>query len=178
MFVPLVLVLSVIIAFSRGGRLQNLARLEPRYIPLLFIPLLLQIIAFSPVGDLPLQGGPLARWLYAASLAAAVLALALNRHLPGVSWIAAGLALNFAVIALNGGFMPVSAGARDLAGLPPLTERDKNLIPLTDATVLPFLADILPLPRGVPFATVYSPGDILLALGGVIFIQRSLVHHV
>ena len=119
-------------------------------------------------------GAPLAQFLYATSLALAALALALNRQLPGVIWIAAGLALNSVAIFSNGGFMPVSAGAREVAGLAPLTERDMNVIPLTDETRLPFLADILPLPSILPFANVFSIGDVLITLGGVIFIQ-SLV---
>jgi len=174
MFVPLILGCSIGIAFLRGGQLSNLGHINLRYTPLLFAPLALQLIAFSPLGDIEVIDFPAARLLYAASLGFAVLALWMNRHLPGIFWIALGLFLNFLVISLNGGFMPVSAWARTVAGLPPLLERSNNLIPMTSASVLPWLADVLPLPHFVPFANVYSPGDVLIALGGIVFTQRSL----
>jgi hypothetical protein len=101
--------------------------------------------------------------------------LILNRHLPGVFWIALGLFANILVISLNGGFMPVSLAAREIAGLPALTARQNNVVPMTDTTLLPWLGDILPLPAFVPFANVFSLGDVLIAIGGVIFTQRVLM---
>lgn len=174
MFVPLILIISIAIAFLRGGRLKNLAQVQPRVLPLFFAPLVLQLVAFSPIGEMTLFDAPLARPLYPVSLGAAALALWFNRQLPGVFWIALGLFLNFLVIGLNGGFMPVSPWAREIAGLPPLTGRNMNVMPMSEANLLPWLTDVLPLPRFIPFANVFSIGDVLIALGGVIFIQRAL----
>lgn len=174
MFIPLVLISSLLIALARGGRLTNLTRMPLHHVWLLFVPALLQIVAFSPIGDTNVAGAPLAQYLYAVSLALAAVGLALNRQLPGALWIALGLALNSIVIFANGGFMPVSASAREFAGLTPLTGREVNLIPMNAGTRLAFLADILPLPSILPFANVFSIGDVLLTVGGVIFIQ-SLV---
>lgn len=171
MFIPLLLLGSLLVAWARGGRLMNFTRMPLRHVWLLFVPFLIQLLAFSPLGERPVLGVPLAQYLYAISLAIAALGLALNRQLPGVSWIAVGLALNAIAIFSNGGFMPVSASAREFAGLPPLTGRDMNVIPMTEATRLPFLTDILPLPAFLPFANVFSVGDALITLGGVIFIQ-------
>lgn len=173
--IPLILLLSLLIALARGGRLSNLAHISIRYPILLFLPFAIQLIAFSPVGDIFINNILLAQILYLVSMALAIFALWLNRHLPGVLWIALGLVLNTLVITLNGGFMPVSAAARQFAGQPPLTERDMNIIPMTDATLLPWLGDILPLPAFLPFATVFSIGDVFIAIGGVIFIQKSMV---
>jgi hypothetical protein len=178
MFIPLVLLASVGVGLLRGGRIENLLLLRPRYLPLFFIPLLLQVVAFSSLGDVVVLDSPLARFMYSLSLGFAAVALFLNRHLPGVTWISAGLFLNFLVIVLNGGFMPISAEARAYAGLAPVTDRDLNIIPMTERTVLPWLADIFPLPRGIPFATVFSIGDIFVALGGIVFIQSSLLRPV
>lgn len=175
MFVIVVIAASILIALARGGRVTNLSRLSLRYFGLLFVPLLLQIVAFSPLGDVPLFEAPLAQYLYVTSLGLGVIVLWLNRHLPGVGWIALGLLLNFIVISLNGGFMPMSAQARAFAGIKPLTGRANNVVPMTDSTVLPWLADILPLPPFVPLAHVFSIGDVLILIGGVIFTQSSLV---
>lgn len=175
MFVPLLLGLSLVVAFARGGHIQHLAGLRVRQLWLFFIPFVLQLIAFSPIGDQTWHGAPLARLLYVLSLLVAAAALVLNWRLPGTGMIALGLAANALVIALNGGFMPVSAEARALAGMPPLLEREMNVIPMTKATMLPWLADIIPLPSFLPFANVISVGDVLVAIGGIIFIQRTLV---
>lgn len=171
MFIPLVLLGSLLVALARGARLTNLTHMPLHHVWLLFVPFVLQVIAFSPVGDIIVMGAPLAQYLYVVSLAVAAIGLALNRQLPGVIWIAVGLALNAIAILANGGFMPVAASAREFAGLAPLTGRDLNVIPMNAETRLPFLADILPLPSFVPFASVFSIGDVLIALGGVIFIQ-------
>jgi hypothetical protein len=171
MFIPLVLIGSLLVALARGGRLSNLTRMPLHHVWFLFVPFLLQVVAFSPVGDTIVAGAPLAQYLYAVSLALAAIGLVLNRQLPGLMWIALGLALNSIAILSNGGFMPVSGSAREFAGLMPLTGREFNVIPLTAETRLPFLADVLPLPSILPFANVFSIGDILITLGGVIFLQ-------
>lgn len=175
MLIPLFLASSLGLALARGGRLTNLASLSLRSPLLLFVPLVLQLVAFSPVGDMSVWDSPLAQFLYLASMTCAVLALALNRHIPGVPLIALGLACNFLVISLNHGFMPTSLAARQVAGLHDLAGRSMNVVPLTDTTVLPWLADILPLPAWVPFANVFSVGDILILIGGVIFTQKSVL---
>jgi hypothetical protein len=41
-------------------------------------------------------------------------------------------------------------------------------------TLLPWLGDIFVLPRPVPFANVFSPGDVLIGLGGALFIVRTM----
>ncbi len=171
MFILLVLAASLLIAILRGARVSDLANLRLRYAGLFFLPLLLQIIAFTPLGEALVLEAPLAHLIYVASLGLAAFALWLNRHLPGVKWIALGLGLNALVILMNGGFMPVSPAARAMAGMAPLTGRDNNVIPMTDATVLPWLGDVFPLPAFLPFANVFSIGDVLVALGGILFTQ-------
>lgn len=175
MFVPALFLLSIGMALLRGGQLKNLLTLNIRHYELFFVPLLLQIIAFTPFGDMQVDSVLVAPVLYALSMGFAALALWFNRHLPGAIWIVLGLFLNFLVISLNGGFMPGSAAAREIAGMPPLSGRTMNIIPLSDTTILPFLGDILPLPKGIPFANVFSIGDILITVGGIIFTQVALV---
>lgn len=175
MYILILIFLSLIAAFARGGSLRALENLNPRHLWLFFIPLALQLVAFSPLGTSAQYGGTLVKAVYLASMALAALALALNRHLSGLVLVAAGLALNFLVIALNGGLMPVSSAAREFAGLPLLTGPDMNVTPMTPETVLPWLGDILPLPAWMPRANVFSLGDVLIAAGGVIFVQKALV---
>lgn len=94
--------------------------------------------------------------------------------------ITAGVLLNFIVIMANGGKMPVSGDALTFAGL------YNNLIDigqgrivthtLMDAsTKLSFLGDVLPLPKYYPRPKVYSIGDILMAIGIFIYIQKLMI---
>jgi hypothetical protein len=174
-FILLILFVTFIVALLRGGKLGALTKLQPRYLWLLFVPLTLQIIAFSPLGASPDFGDVLVKIVYLVSMAVAALALALNRHLPGLIWVAVGLSLNLFVIALNGGLMPVLPEARQFAGMPPLEGPTMNVLPMTTGTILPWLGDILPLPPWVPLANVFSLGDVFITVGGAIFIQRALI---
>ncbi len=169
------LVLSLLIALARGGSLGALANLQIRYLWLFFVPLILQLLAFTPLASAFGLGTDSTRVIYLASMLCGALALALNWQLPGLVWIAAGLALNLLVITLNGGFMPVLPAAREFTGLPALDSRDNNVIPMTSETRLWFLGDILPLPAWLPFTNVFSLGDVLITFGGVLFIQQALL---
>ncbi len=175
MFILLVLLLSLLIALARGGSLNELVNLRIRQLWLFFIPLLLQLLVFTPIASLFGSRSEVARFVYLASMLTAALALVLNRQLPGLLWIAAGLTLNVLVITANGGFMPVLPQAREFAGMAALTGRNNNVIPMRPGASLWFLGDVLPLPAWVPLANVFSFGDVLITFGGVLFIQQVLV---
>jgi hypothetical protein len=173
-FILIILIVGFAVALVRGGELSALTNLQPRYLWLFFVPLAFQLVAFSPLAESTQVGETLVRVVYLASMAVAALALALNRHLPGLIWVAAGLTLNFLVIASNGGLMPVAAAARQFAGMPPLNGPSLNVAPMEPQTLLPWLGDVLPLPAWMPFANVYSLGDVLVTFGGVTFIYKAL----
>jgi hypothetical protein len=99
--------------------------------------------------------------------AAGVGVLLFNRRIPGMAIVALGGLANTAAIAANNGVMPASAAARAAAGLPPLTSGGSHFA--NSATVssarLGFLGDVFPWPRPMPFANVFSVGDVLLVVG-------------
>ncbi|MDQ3940700.1 MAG: DUF5317 domain-containing protein [Actinomycetota bacterium] len=143
-----------------GGSLDSLATTRFRWTPLLLASLVGQLVLqfWSPSWLTPAVS--LAALLALNALVAAFLAR--NRRLPGTLLAAVGLLLNVAVIAANGA-MPVSEEAARIAGIEssPSGEGFKHE-PLDDDTRLPLLADALPAPF---FRSVYSLGDIYLALG-------------
>jgi len=86
-----------------------------------------------------------------------------------------GTLLNFIAIIVNGGLMPLSPEARQLAQMTPLdqsqlgmvlSEGSGILLPLGQ-TNLWFITDIIPAHH---LGGVYSPGDILIALGFLFFL--------
>ncbi len=104
-------------------------------------------------------------WLHVISFAPAGLFVWSNRHMPGAAIMGAGGSLNLAAIATNGGVMPARPSAWQRAGLPQFTDADfANSMPTTDAPLW-FLGDIFFIPEGLPFANVFSVGDVMLVVG-------------
>jgi hypothetical protein len=96
----------------------------------------------------------------------------LNRRIKGIWPLALGTALNLTVIALNGGFMPISpqtAGqltpaGQDLAGTG-VRFGIKDILLLPADTRLAWLSDCLLSPKVGPYRLAFSPGDIAIAAG-------------
>jgi hypothetical protein len=174
MFIAVVIAIAVLIALVRGGNLANLANIEFRWFYLLFIPLLLQLLIFTPLASYLPGGMTPGIIIYLSSMMIGAVVVWQNRRLPGFPLLLAGLLANTLVIVANGGQMPVLATAREIAGMPPLSGPDNNVMPLSDTSLLWFLADILPTPKILPLANVYSVGDVLIAIGGVWFMTKVI----
>jgi hypothetical protein len=173
-----ILLPAIAIALLRGGSLINLIELRLRWVPLVLGALAVQLLIFTPFRATPLIPAWTAQ-LYMLSMALLTLWVALNWRIPGMALMALGLLANSAAIAANGGYMPVSpesahyAGRLDryaTEGLPVAN----NSIATGDQARLWLLTDILPIPAGLPFANVYSVGDVLLTLGGVLLCYQTI----
>jgi hypothetical protein len=177
--ISVVILLPVIaVALLRGGSLINLVELRLRWAPLVLAALAIQLLIFTPFRAEPL----ILAWttqLYMLSMALLTVWVALNWRIPGMALMALGLLMNFAAITANGGYMPVSAESARYAGRldryatdgPPVAN---NSIATGDQARLWPLTDILPIPAGLPFANVYSVGDVLLTLGGALLCYRTI----
>ena len=102
-------------------------------------------------------------------------ALSRNLNFRSIRIMSVGTLLNFIAIIVNGGLMPLSPEARQLAQMTPLdqsqlgmvlSEGSGILLPLGQ-TNLWFITDIIPAHH---LGGVYSPGDILIALGFLFFL--------
>lgn len=144
--------LGVLAGLALGGRLGHLAELRIAWWPLLAVAVALRLAA-PALGDLAAVG-------YVLAFTAIVAVAVVDRTLPGMTAIALGATANLVVVAANGG-MPVDASALVAAGAS--MPSDRLHVPLDASTRLAALADFIPVPvvRGV-----YSPGDVLLAVGG------------
>jgi hypothetical protein len=106
-----------------------------------------------------------------------------NRKLPGLWLLAVGLAANWTVMLLNGGYMPITQEAVSQAGFAHNTLRtadgvhvlfSKDVVLDHDATLAWWLSDIFVLPPPFPIPSVFSAGDVLIALGGFWFLQEYM----
>lgn len=164
LWIAVVLVASVLVSLFRGGKLRNLTEIELHAWWLLFVGFGLQFVA----NLLPSGRSTLAITLLLTSYLVLLVVVWLNRAEPGL-WIAGiGILMNFTVIAINQG-MPVLTEAIEVAGGAVSTPLDAKHILLDDATRLPFLGDVIPLP-----GSVVSLGDVFLAIGLAVFLEDQL----
>ncbi|MFO7170688.1 MAG: DUF5317 domain-containing protein [Chloroflexota bacterium] len=174
----LIVLAVVAVGLARGGALRNFGALRLRLPGLAFAGLAIQVLIFTPLrGGLVDEAAIPA--IYIVSMLLLVAWTALNRHLPGMLLMASGLLANTLAIAANGGHMPAWPTAVRIAGREALYPDDASGVHLnslaTDEGVrLWLLTDIIPVPAWVPFANVFSIGDILLTVGVCVLCWRTL----
>lgn len=128
------------------------------------------MVQFDPAGG-ALVGG-LGPAVYVASTAVVLGVVILNARVRGLPIVAAGAALNLAAIVANGGFMPADPGALAAAGLTPASGPTNSVVSASPA--LAPLTDVFALPPWLPFANVFSVGDVLIGLGVAITIALAM----
>jgi hypothetical protein len=175
-----VIILAVVLfALLRGGRLTNLATIRVRRMSLVLASFTIRILI-----DTPFLAAPLVRFwttpLFLLSFGLLIWWIWENRQLAGGLLIGAGIVMNLAAIAANGGAMPVDPVAALYAGKPlpdaPTTGALADVHrTFSDGTALWMLTDIFPIPAGIPFAAVYSIGDIILTIGIAILCYRTML---
>jgi Family of unknown function (DUF5317) len=160
-----IVVVAVVAGLLAGGSLRAFEHVRLLWWALAPIGLALQ---GAPLSEHPQQAGTVLLVSYGVLLAFA----AVNRRLPGVVLVFAGLALNLAVIAPNGG-MPVDPAAARAAGADTVTiEGTAKHHALSSDDVLPFLADVIAVPRS---GLVASFGDVVLYGGVVAFLITTML---
>jgi hypothetical protein len=157
--VALSLAIALVLGMLAGGRVSALSSLRIRYAPLALVGFSLQLV--NPPG----------RWPFVLLIVSFVLLTAFavaNLGTTGFALVLVGIAMNLAVIAVNGG-MPVDRAAIEASGqaetLQGLVEQRgaKHHLAGPDDRLL-FLADVIAVPS--PIAQVISLGDIF-TYGGV-----------
>lgn len=160
MFILYPLLLAILLAALTGGRPDRLADLRLRWWGLALAGLLVQVFLFSPAATALAGMGPV---IYVVSTAAVLVTVLANLRRPGLVLVALGALLNLAAIVANGGYMPTTAAALRTAGLDPASGYS-NSVELEEPH-LALLTDILAIPDAVPFANVFSVGDVCIGLG-------------
>jgi hypothetical protein len=174
----------LLVLTALGGRLSSIADLSVRHLWLAPLAFLIQAyLIFSP-GE---RGGGLLSGrsvVLVFSYALLLVVVWLNRQLAGVKLIALGLLLNFLVIVLNGGFMPITPEALLRTGYDVnapeletgyLVGRSKNVVMEAGKARLWFLSDIFVLPRPFPIPAAFSLGDVVIAAGMFFFLWKPMM---
>lgn len=178
------IIVSLLIGVLRGGKLSRLSRIELRSAWLIPLAFLMQVfVVFIPGGKTTGLSDP-AALLVLTSYMVLMVAVLINRRLPGMALIGMGLLLNFAVIAANGGFMPIEPDVVQVLGHGDRVQalesgyrvyQAKDVILTREETRLWFLSDIFVIPPPFFLSTAFSLGDVLLVSGIFVLIQRFMV---
>jgi Family of unknown function (DUF5317) len=170
MFILYALAIGLAIGVVVGGRLGGLAELHFRWPWIMLAGLLVQVVLFSvQVTAWIGEAGPPIYVLSTATVIGAVLA---NHAITGMPIVALGASSNLAAIVANGGFMPADPGALRSLGKT-LTSDYSNSAILPHPALAP-LTDAFSLPTWLPFANVFSVGDVLIGLGVAIVIVAAM----
>jgi hypothetical protein len=168
------IVIGLVVGLITRGRLSALAGQRIRWWPIALGGLFFQLVLFSPaVAEVIGDAGPV---LYVGSTGLVLVALAANVRLPGFWLIGLGAVLNLTAIVANGGYMPASpealAALSGVAALP--TDAYSNSAVAGAHTNFAILGDIFYLPRPLPLANVFSIGDVLIGIGGALYVARTM----
>jgi len=160
MFILYAIPIGVVIGYLLGGRLERLSALRLRWVPLVLLGLVVQVAIFTvAIGRLVGAAGPA---LYVGSTAVVFVAVLRNVRIPGIALVALGAGGNLAAIAANGGWMPADPTA--LVSVSVFGVAYPNSVVLEHPALQP-LTDLFALPTWLPFANVFSIGDVLIGIG-------------
>ena len=148
----------------------------------------LVLVGFIPqliVAYLPATHTLVPNWLAVASLSASLISFLafvwINRRLPGMPVLLAGLLLNLTVMAANGGWMPITPDiasrllGEDVSKFVALGDRfgQKDILLASQNIRFGFLADRFLPPAWFPYQVAFSAGDILIAVGAFWLLVRQ-----
>lgn len=155
------LLLALTCSFGRAG-IARLARLQFRSGTLVLLALVAQLISVS-THQFRLE-------LLLVSTVLMGIFCWRNAHHAGITLAAAGIILNMAVMALNGGTMPLNpqaleqmSGVQIEAGT--AMHGSKNVVMHDEQAILPWLGDRLLLPGPLGRLAAWSIGDVFLLIG-------------
>lgn len=174
-------VLSILVGLLRKGRISNLGRIPLRGTYVFAVPLVLCALAIVFTHHTDNSRAYLIGTRITNVLQYVVLltAIGLNLHIRELRIVGAGAFMNFLALTVNGGVMPISESAARAAGLWALLDPAENTklirhVIMTPETRLRLLTDFIPIP--VPYIrAVLSIGDVVLAIGIFVLIQRFMV---
>jgi hypothetical protein len=120
-----------------------------------------------------------------ASYGLLLIAVLVNLRLPGMALLGLGAALNLLVMAVNGGWMPVTADLLAAAGFVDTPSAilpgqrvlaSKDVVKVSQEIHLRWLSDLFIIPKLGVFSAVFSVGDVVMMLGLFQLIQAGMTN--
>lgn len=161
------LLLAVHVALP-GSDPRRLAWVRLHHTWLVWSALASQVLIISVLPD----AGRLSNAAHLFTYVLAATFVILNMRSAGTAVIGLGGGLNLAAILVNGGVMPASADALTASGWESPTGQFANSAVVPGAR-LAFLGDIFATPSWLPVDSVFSLGDVIVALGIALFLHQT-----
>jgi hypothetical protein len=175
----IIVIFAVIIGLLRGGELERLSHISIDGVHIFIAALLLRgLLWVFEIMDLSIFL-KYSSIILIVSYFLLILASFKNITLPGFKYVTLGVLLNSFVITVNGGKMPVLI-TKQIAqhmNAASLSGQGQNVIySLKDSkTLFAFLGDVIPLPKPLPETSILSVGDIMIFIGLIILIQKTMI---
>ncbi|WP_419955622.1 DUF5317 domain-containing protein [Neobacillus niacini] len=174
------ILISFIVGLLRKGNLKAFSQLNLKWGWVFPLLLVVQLTVFTLQNDSVFLG-QLSGSIYIVVYIIGLVFLFLNRKNPGFILIFIGVFLNFLVMVLNGGRMPVSVEAAAVLDPGYIQALKDGLYAkhamLTTESNLGFLGDVIPISDPYPRTQIISIGDIIMNIGIFYFIQYLMVKH-
>lgn len=175
-----VILISVIVALIRKGKISNITKYDVKLKVLFFAYLIVQLGLVFLGNQLPQSIANYTMFIYLLSYLLLLGFLLRNIERPEMMILLLGVFLNFTVTFVNGGKMPLSLDAAAMSGLAEngnafLQKFSAISMAMGASTKLKILADIIPMPAFYPFSTVISVGDLIIFVGLFIAVQKAFV---
>lgn len=178
MYVEAILI-AILIGIFRNGRLEHFSSQRFKGMGIVLFAFLLYLSPFL----ISILGGTLemARWAIFSAMGLVALVTLLNFREAGMKFIALGLLLNLVVMGIHGASMPISENQMMRLGYGSFVssleeEQVVNYISMDQSdSLFKWLGKWIPFPSFYPFARVFSPGDLFIHLGVMVFIQNKML---
>lgn len=177
------LLFSLILAKIRNGKFSNIEKLKFKSWYLILIAAVIQLTLTLLKKINPQWASIITEdyfiYLHGLSYLLLIICIILNIKMHSMKFFLIGVLLNFLVITVNTGKMPVSISG--IKGINtnnielPNREFDIKHIAVTEKTKLVYLSDIILIPRPYPLPKILSVGDLFIMLGLFLFIQEIMV---
>lgn len=175
MFLGAAILIALVVARALGARLTRLASVRFRGTGLVFASLATQLLIFTRLSEL--VPGRAQSGLHVFTYVLLLAFLVLNARHRALWLCVLGLAANAMAIVANGGRMPISLTAWTASGraAAEITAHGfyNNNVLAGPHTMFAWLGDVFVLPRGIPLATAFSVGDLLIVFGAIAFVCRA-----
>ncbi len=176
MFLIIITVISIIIAMIRKGSFSNLLDngIKAWYLFAASVLIFLLLKIGDTLGMSLVRN--YAKFFLLAAYALLLVGTAFNLSNLWMYPLLVGAVLNFIVIFINEGKMPISSTAIKIAGLSATSVEASAMTSVANAsTSLTFLSGIIPIPLPSVLADVISPGTLLISVGLFFIIQNVLL---
>jgi predicted MFS family arabinose efflux permease len=175
MFLGAAILIALVAARALGAQLTRLASVRFRGTFLVFGSLATQLVIFTRLSEL--VPARLLSSVHVFTYVLLISFLLVNVRYRALWICAAGLAANTTAIVANGGRMPISLSAWTASGRSArlITAHgfyNNNVLAGSHAH-FSWLGDVFVLPPGIPLATAFSIGDLLIVFGAIAFVCRA-----